>query len=90
MIERMPSTWTASRSMAVPKARLARIASLWGRVVAVDVEARIGLGVAQALRVRETLGEAEPLGLHAREDVIAGTVEDPVDAIDRIAAQRFA
>ena len=47
-----------------------------------DIEARIGLGVAEALRVLEAIGKRQFLLLHPREDVIAGAVENPVDALD--------
>ena len=49
-------------------------------VVALDVEGRIGLGIAEPLRVLQAVGERQLLPLHAREDVIAGAVEDAVDA----------
>ena len=74
----------------MPKARLARIDELLRGVVALDVEGRIGLGVAEPLRVLQAVGERQPLLLHARQDVVAGAVEDAVDARDRIAGQRLA
>ena len=58
--------------------------------MAFDVEGRIGLGVAEPLRVLEALGERQLLLLHAGEDVIAGAVEDAVDARERVADQAFA
>ena len=63
---------------------------LVGGVEALDVEGRVGLRVAEALRVREALGEGQALGLHARQDVVAGAVEDPVEARDGVAGQRLA
>ena len=59
-------------------------------VVALDVEGRIGLGVAEPLRLRETFGIGELLLLHAGEHVVAGAVENAVDARERIAGQPFA
>ena len=59
-------------------------------VEAADVEGRIGLGVAEPLRLGETFLEGQLLALHAREDVIAGAVEDAVDALDRIAGEALA
>ena len=59
-------------------------------VVALDVEARIGLGVAEALGGRETFGEGEVLLLHPGQDVVAGAVQDAVDAGDRVAGERLA
>ena len=59
-------------------------------VVALDVERRIGLGVAEPLRLLQALGERQLLPLHAREDVVAGAVEDAVDARDRVAGKPLA
>ena len=60
------------------------------RILPLDVEGRIGLGVAQMLRGFETIGEGQVILLHAGQDVVAGAVEDSVDAVDRIAGQRLA
>ena len=49
---------------------------------AVDVEARIGLGVAELLRLGEHLGELAAALAHRRQDVVRGAVEDAVDARD--------
>ena len=59
-------------------------------VVAFDVEGRIGFGIAEPLRVAQAFVEGEPILLHAREDVIAGAVEDAVDARERVAVKPFA
>ena len=50
------------------------------RVDAVDVERRIGLGVAQLLRIGEHLGEFAAALAHLGQDVVAGAVEDAGDA----------
>src|SRR3546814_6052852 len=61
------------------------------RVDAVDVEAGIGLGIAEPLRLGEHAGEVLPrvraalragLGIarHLRQNIVAGAVEDAVDA----------
>ena len=63
---------------------------LVGGVEAVDVEGRVGLRIAEALRVLQAVVEGQPLQLHAGEDVVAGAVEDAVDARDGIAGERFA
>ena len=63
---------------------------LVGGVVAVDVEGRVGLGVAQPLGCGEALGERQALVLHAGQDVVAGAVEDAVDAADRVAGEGLA
>ena len=59
-------------------------------VVALDVEGRIGFGIAQPLRVLQAGVERQPLGLHAGQDVVAGAVEDAEDARHRIAGHRLA
>ncbi len=59
-------------------------------VDAVDVEARIGLGIAQPLRLAEHVGEIAALGLHRGQDIIAGAVEDAVDAPDRVGRRALA
>ena len=60
------------------------------RVVALDVEGRIGLGIAQPLRILQAGVEGQALGFHAGQDVVAGAVEDAEDAGDRIAGHRLA
>ena len=59
-------------------------------VVALDVEGRIGLGIAETLRVLEAGLEGDALGLHAGQDVVAGAVEDAEDARHRVAGHRLA
>ncbi len=59
-------------------------------VVTLDVETRIGLGIAQPLRLGEAVGERQFVLLHAREDVIAGAVEDAVDTLEGIAGEPLA
>ena len=59
-------------------------------VEAFDVEGGIGLGIAQPLSVGETIGVRQPLLLHPRQDVIAGAIEDAVDAVDGVAGKPFA
>jgi hypothetical protein len=56
-------------------------------VDAVDVEGRIGLGVAQALRLGQHVGELAPGLAHGGEDEIAGAVKDAVDAQDAVGGQ---
>ena len=63
---------------------------LVGGVEAVDVEGRVGFGIAEALGVRQAGLEGQPLHLHAGEDVVAGAVEDAVDAGDLVAGERLA
>ena len=61
-----------------------------GGVVALDVEGRIGLGITQALGFGETRLKRDLLLLHAGEDVIAGSVQDAIDAVDGISGERLA
>ena len=60
------------------------------RIVAVDVERRLGLGVALRLRVLEHRRKVRPFELHAGEDVIAGAVDDAVEVGDAVADEAFA
>ena len=60
------------------------------RIDAVDVEARIGLGIAQTLRFGEHLVERAPALAHVGEDVVAGAVQDAVDPLDPVAGQALA
>ena len=59
-------------------------------VVALDVEGRIGLGIAQPLRVLQAGVEGQALRFHPGQDVVAGAVEDAEDARNRIAGHRLA
>ena len=58
--------------------------------MALDVEGRVGLGVAEPLRLLQAVGEGELLLLHAGQDIVAGAVENSIDARERIAGQAFA
>lgn len=58
-------------------------------IVAVDVEGRVGLGIAEALRILEALGKRQALLLHPGQDVIAGAVEDAIDAVDAGSRKTF-
>ena len=60
------------------------------RIDAVDVEAGIGLGIAEPLRLRQHVVEIPTALAHGGQDVIAGAVQDPVDAADPIADQPLA
>ncbi len=64
----------------MPKATRRQDGQLMRRVDAVDVEARIGLGIAQALGLGQHVGEIAAGLAHRRQDVIAGAVQDAVDA----------
>ena len=58
-------------------------------VLAVDVGARIGLGVAQALRLGEHFLEVRAAALDLGEDVVRGSVEDAVERADAVARNPF-
>ena len=60
------------------------------RVEAADIEGRVCLGIALRLRVFQHVGKASALGQHQGEDVVAGAVEDAVDAADGVALQALA
>ena len=63
---------------------------LVGGVKAIDVERGISFRIAKALRVSQARVERNALALHTAEDVIAGAVENAVDAADLVARQPFA
>jgi hypothetical protein len=56
---------------------------------AVDVEARIGFGIAELLRFRQDLGEFVRALAHRRQDVVRGAVQDAVDALQPVAGETF-
>ncbi|MNK62274.1 hypothetical protein D3C87_814440 [compost metagenome] len=66
---------------------------LVGGVDALDVEGRVGLGIAQRLGLRERVAEVQALVAHLAQDEVGGAVDDarhPFDAVGREAlAQRF-
>ena len=53
-------------------------------VDALDVERRIGLGIAQPLRFGQRVGEAAAFFFHGGEDVVRGAVDDAGQSIDAI------
>src|SRR5687768_16278844 len=57
---------------------------LLGGVMALDVERRVRLGVAELLRLRERSRKRQACLTHAREDIVASTVEDGVHARYRV------
>ena len=58
---------------------------LAGGIEAVDVGGRVGLGIALGLGVGEHVGVIGALGVHARQDVVGGAVEDAGDGEDLVA-----
>jgi hypothetical protein len=60
-------------------------------IVAVNVQRRDRrFGVTEPLRVGENVGEVRAFQLHARQDVIAGAVDDAVNVRDAVADKTFA
>ena len=57
---------------------------LVGGVDAGDVEGRVGLGVAEPLRLGERGREVDPLLAHLREDEVGRAVDDPGDPLDPV------
>ena len=59
-------------------------------VDAFDVEGRVGLGIAQLLRLLERGIERQPLVAHLRQDEVGGAVDDAGDPFDAVGGQAFA
>ena len=59
-------------------------------VEALDVGGRVGLGVAERLRLLERVGEAGAALGHPGEDVVGGAVDDAEHPADPVAGQRLA
>ena len=60
---------------------------LVGRVVTLDVAARIGLGVAGSLGVGENVGVVAALVGHGRQDEVRRPVDDPADGRDPVGGE---
>ena len=58
-------------------------------VAAGDVVGRVGLGVAELLRLAERVGVGEPAVGHLGEDVVGRAVDDAVDALDARGGERL-
>ena len=58
-------------------------------VVAVDVEAVVGLGKSEPLGLRQRFAELEALFVHPREDVVARAVNDAVNGQDAVGNEAF-
>ncbi len=63
---------------------------LVGGIEALDVEGRIGLGIAQALGLREHRAEVQALVAHLRQDEVGGAVDDAGDPLDAVTRQPLA
>ena len=63
---------------------------LMRRVETADVEGGIGFRVAELLRLAEALREGQTPRFHSGQDVVAGAVQDAIDALDGIAGQSLA
>ena len=73
-----------------PKASAARSASLCAASMPSTSKARVGLGVAQRLRLGQHVGEVAAGLAHRGQDVVAGAVEDAVDARDPVGGEPLA
>ena len=60
------------------------------RVETADVEGRIGFRVAEPLRLAQAVREGQRFLFHPCQDVIAGAIEDAIDALDGITGQSLA
>ena len=60
---------------------------LAGGIETVDVGGRVGLGIALGLSIGKNVGVVGALGVHARQDVVGGAVEDTGDGQDLVAHQ---
>ena len=58
-------------------------------VKAVDIQRGVGFSVTETLCVCQHVGKPEFFPFHAGEDIIAGTVQDPVHAFDPVAHKGF-
>ena len=74
----------------MPKAEAGQDREFLRGIVTFDVEGRVGLRIAEPLRLTQAFVEGEPILLHAGEDVVAGAVEDAVNAGERRAVEAFA
>ncbi len=59
-------------------------------VDALDVEGRVGLGIAQPLRLLQRSVERQPLVAHLGQDEIGGAVDDAGDPFDAVGGQALA
>ncbi|MNL47513.1 hypothetical protein D3C87_1703050 [compost metagenome] len=60
------------------------------RVIALDIEGRIGLGITETLGFLQALLKRKAFLLHLGEDVVAGAVHDTIDARDSVTRQALA
>ena len=59
-------------------------------VDAVNVKARISLGIAKRLRFTEHIGKIAAFAFHRRENIVAGAVEDPEHPRNLVRGSTFA
>ena len=60
------------------------------RVKTADVEGRIRFRIAEPLRLGQADLEGQAFGLHPRQNIVAGAVENARDALDRVSGQALA
>jgi hypothetical protein len=74
----------------MPKAMALIMRHLVRRVDALDVEGRIGFGVAQALGLLQHGRKIEALVAHLGQDEVGGAVDDAGDPLDAVGREAFA
>ena len=60
------------------------------RVPAVHIQRGVSFGITEFLRLRERRSEVQAVLRHAREDVVARPVQDPVDRLETVSHKRLA
>src|SRR4029077_17365583 len=73
-----------------PKPDARQDGELVRRIDTVDIEARIGFGIAEPLRLGEHFGKFVRGLAHRRKNIIRGPVEDAVDARQPVSGKTFA
>ena len=87
----MPSRYTSPATTRAPNAIDAMIAAFAAASKPVDVGGRVGLGVAELLRLGDARRRtSEPSSVMLREHVVGGAVHDAGDAPDALPHQRLA
>ena len=90
VIDWIPSIWTfVERDLGAERQRRQQRQLVRG-IEAADVEGRIAFGVALGLRLLQHIVEGAMFFLHLGQDVVAGAVQDAIDAANLIAGQRLA
>ena len=84
----MPWRWNVVEPDVRLEGQLGQDRQLVGGVGAVDVEGRVGLGVAELLGLAQGLLVGQALAGHLGQDEVAGAVDDGGEALDLVGRQR--